>query len=297
MHFGRAVATACSSFAITNIDDIFVLVTFFAEASKSGTTTPLMIILGQYIGFTVIILVSMIGFAASLALPSEPIGFLGLLPILLGIWKLIGLSIMPKEEGKEGPGGGGRGDAGESAAESPQIRHTGAGLKSVLKVSLITMMNGGDNIGTYVPLFSQAERAEIAVYVVVYYILLGVWCLIAFMILRERHVLRVAQRYARSVIPFLYLGLGVFIVVKSTCYPWSIKRIDESTNAHAGKAILAALTTFVFVACMGAMLWLRLRERAARLHTDKNSSSVEEHASPPEGEVDGPDTPSLHRPT
>lgn len=33
--------------------------------------------------------------------------------------------------------------------------------------------------GTYVPLFSQAKGAEIAVYVVIYYILLGVWCFAA----------------------------------------------------------------------------------------------------------------------
>lgn len=45
-------------------------------------------------------------------------------------------------------------------------------------------MNGADNIGTYVPLFSRAKGAEIAVYVVTYYILLGLWCLAAFLIMK-----------------------------------------------------------------------------------------------------------------
>ncbi|KAF3216389.1 hypothetical protein TWF679_003009 [Orbilia oligospora] len=70
-------------------------------------------------------------------------------------------------------------------------------------------MNGGDNIGTYVPLFSQAEAAEIAVYVVTYYILLGIWCLIAFLIIKQRHILLIAQKYAGVVVPLLYVGLGV----------------------------------------------------------------------------------------
>ncbi|KAJ5966340.1 hypothetical protein N7481_013054 [Penicillium waksmanii] len=93
MQFGKAIGTACASFAITNIDDAFVLVTFFAEAStrKNTSITPLKITIGQYLGFTVIVVISMIGFGVSLVLPSEPIGFLGLLPMLLGVWALIGL--------------------------------------------------------------------------------------------------------------------------------------------------------------------------------------------------------------
>ena len=134
MQFGKSVGTACGSFAITNIDDMFVLVTFFAEASTSRTITPLKITLGQYIGFTAIIIISMIGFGASLLLPSEPIGLFGLLPILLGIWKLFDLLFPNKEEEPE-----------ESSL---------SGVKSILKVSTITVINGGDNIGTYVPLFS-----------------------------------------------------------------------------------------------------------------------------------------------
>ncbi|KAJ5725775.1 uncharacterized protein N7483_007132 [Penicillium malachiteum] len=158
MQFGKSVGTACSTFAITNIDDIFVLATFFAEASTSATLTPIKITIGQYVGFTIIMAVGMIGFAVSMVLPSEPIGFLGLLPMLLGVWKLIGLLLPVK------------GEEGEEAEES----HI-SGAKSILKVSLVTIMNGGDNIGTYIPLFSQAKGAEIAIYVVIYYILLGLW--------------------------------------------------------------------------------------------------------------------------
>ncbi len=122
---------------------MFVLVTFFAEASTSKIITPLKITLGQYIGFTLIIINSMIGFGASLVLPFEPIGFLGLLPVMLGVWKLFGL-LLPN---------------GEEEAEQSNI----AGMKSIFKVSIITLMNGEDNIGVYIPLFSQTKGAQIAV--------------------------------------------------------------------------------------------------------------------------------------
>ena len=54
MQFGKSIGTACSSFAITNIDDLFVLVTFFAEATTSTTLSPLKITIGQYLGFTIL---------------------------------------------------------------------------------------------------------------------------------------------------------------------------------------------------------------------------------------------------
>lgn len=243
MQFGKAVGTACSTFAITNIDDMFVLVTFFTEASTSRTTTPLKITLGQYIGFSVIMIVSMIGFGASLVLPSEPIGFLGLMPILLGIWKSFDL-VVPSEE------------------ESQQSNLAGA--KSIFKVAIITVMNGGDNIGTYIPLFSQAKGAEIAVYVVIYYILLGVWCLVGFLVIKQKHILRIAQKYASIVVPFLYAGLGIFIIVKSDCYPWSIEQIDDENSTHPGRVIMAVVTTVLLLACIGAFSWFKLRRKVAQ---------------------------------
>lgn len=249
MQFGRVIGTACSSFAITNIDDIFVLVTFFAEASTKKTTTPAKIILGQYFGFTVIIIISMIGFGASLVLPSEPIGFLGLLPILLGIWNLTKL-LLPRVE---------REIAEDDMAAVSKL----AGMRSILKVAAITLMNGGDNIGTYIPLFSQANGAEIAVYVIVFYTMLGIWCVVAFAVMRQKHILLVAEKYARIFIPFLYVGLGIFIVVKSSCYPWSIEHINKSTSARPGRTILAVVTTGLLLLCIGAMLWLLRRRRCA----------------------------------
>lgn len=188
----------------------------------------------------------MIGFGVSLVLPSEPIGFLGLLPILLGVWKLLEV-VFPTEEEEE---------AGKSRI---------AGMKSILKVSIITVMNGGDNIGTYVPLFSQAKGAEIAVYVVVYYILLGLWCFAAWLLMGQKHVLRLVEKYMDWVIPFLYMGLGIYITVKSNCYPWSIEHIDNQFLGNPGKTIMAIVSAAVLLAAIGAMLWFKLRKRAQQL--------------------------------
>ncbi|TWU77321.1 hypothetical protein ED733_005073 [Metarhizium rileyi] len=262
MQFGKAIGTACSSFAITNIDDVFVLVTFMAEASTSKTLTPLKITLGQYIGFTAIIVVSMIGFGVSLVLPSEPIGFLGLLPILLGLWNMIGLFFPSREE--------------EEESDTPRV----AGMKSIFKVAVVTVMNGGDNISTYIPLFSQTKGAEVAVYVVVYYILVGVWCLIAFLVMRQKHVLRVAEKYASYVVPLLYVGLGIYIVVKSDCYPWTIRRINAERGAGPGRVIMAVVTAGLLLVCIAGMLWLRMRKKKKKASAEADDAETALEAVP-----------------
>ncbi|CAI6332943.1 unnamed protein product [Periconia digitata] len=244
MEFGKTIGTACTSFIITNIDDIFVLVTFFAESSTSATLTPLRIALGQYIGFTIIVGISMIGFGLALVLPAEPIGFLGLLPILLGLWKGFDIVFPDREEEDDG--------LEEDNGRKSKI----ASVKSVLKVAGITLMNGGDNIGTYTPLFSQAKGAEIAVYIVT-------------------HILRVAERYAHLVIPFLYVGLGIFITVKSECYPWSIGHIDRDIASHPGKIIMGVVTAVLLAGAIGVMVWFQLRGMPRKPASDTAGDDVD----------------------
>lgn len=252
MQFGATLGEACATFAITNVDDLFVLITFFAEATTSRTISPLKIVLGQYIGFTVIVAISMIGFAVALVLPPEPIGFLGLLPILLGIWKFTNLFL-------------------PDADEPTEVTTTAAAVKGVVKVALVTLMNGGDNIGTYIPLFSQVERSAIAIYVVTYYILLGLLCLAAWLVMRQKHILALVQKYVDYVIPLLYTGLGIFIVVKSDCYPWTIDQINNSAGSSPGQGTMIGVTTFILLAATCTMAWYTVAKRRTHAPTPEDT--------------------------
>lgn len=278
LNFREAIATACATFALTNIDDIFVLVTFFAEATTSDSLTPWKVTLGQFLGFTVIMVISMIGFAVALVLPAAPIGFLGLLPILLGLWNFFGLFAPSVEE-----------------EDKPPTRLKG--VRSILKVALVTLMNGGDNIGTYIPLFSQTKGAEIVIYVVVYYTLLGVWCLTAWLIMRQRHILKLAQKYVEYLLPFLYMGLGVFIIVQSECYPWSIEHIDaDLPETHPGQTLMSTMTVLLLLLAMGAMLWYKLVKKALQRAADAENPPVEIDRTPETTQTSTQVTESADRP-
>ncbi|KAF4568283.1 hypothetical protein EYR36_010293 [Pleurotus pulmonarius] len=248
--FGKSVGVACASFAVTNIDDLFVLVTFMTEAASSSVVTPLRVVIGQYLGFTVIVALSLVGWGLSFGIPVEPIGFLGLLPLTLGIWKGAGLL---------------------RADEESSDTSDGYGIKSILKIAVITIANGADNIGAYVPLFSQAKGAQIAIYIVTYYIFVGVWCLAAFLLIKERHILALLQRYSPYSIPLLYIGLGIYIIVNSECYPWSVEQIDAHVSSHPGKIIMGVVTSVLLASAIIIIVWLRFVRPKPSVEEDRSS--------------------------
>src|SRR5262245_53672972 len=71
-------------FAATNIDDIFVLLGFFSDPKFREHE----IVLGQYAGIGVLVLVSIIAALVALVIPRWAVGLLGLAPIAIGIMKL-----------------------------------------------------------------------------------------------------------------------------------------------------------------------------------------------------------------
>src|SRR4030067_3013406 len=82
----EATLTAVIIFAATNIDDLFILLLFFSQINHSFRRRH--IIVGQYLGFIALVLISLVAFLVSFIIPREWIGFLGLVPIFIGIYKL-----------------------------------------------------------------------------------------------------------------------------------------------------------------------------------------------------------------
>ncbi len=78
---------AIVSFIATNLDDLFVLMIFFAHPDYKSTQ----IIIGQYIGISSLILIGILGYFFKFIIPAAWIGLLGIFPIIIGLKKLIEL--------------------------------------------------------------------------------------------------------------------------------------------------------------------------------------------------------------
>jgi cadmium resistance transport/sequestration family protein len=173
---------AIASFAATNIDDIFILTLFFSQHTRRWQ-----IVLGQYLGFTGLIGISLAGFFGGRLLPHKCIGLLGVVPIAIGIKKLF-----EKRSGEK--------------------RQSTSG---VLSVAAVTFANGGDNIGIYAPLFATMSAPRLLLTLMVFYVLLAMWCLAGYLITRHPAVGKILDRYGHIIVPFVLIGLGIYIIASS----------------------------------------------------------------------------------
>ena len=82
------IGSAIGLFAATNIDDIVVLTVLFLASSR-GKPRPWQIVAGQYLGFITLVVISVIAALGLTIVPDEWVGFLGLIPLGIGIWTLI----------------------------------------------------------------------------------------------------------------------------------------------------------------------------------------------------------------
>ncbi|WP_344876405.1 cadmium resistance transporter [Allokutzneria multivorans] len=179
---------AVGMFAVTNVDDIVILAVFFGQAAGNSTAK---VVIGQYLGFAAILAISVAGALGAGLLPPVVLPYLGLLPLLLGVraaW-----------QAWRGPD-----DDEQSASGGP----------TALAVAAVTFANGGDNVGVYVPVFANAGTAALIVFVVVFLVLVGVWCALGKFFATRPVVARALARWGHVLLPVVLIGIGVLILVE-----------------------------------------------------------------------------------
>ncbi len=209
--FAGAIIAGITSFAATNIDDIVILMLFFAQVNSTFRRRH--IVVGQYLGFTVLILTSLPGFFGGLIVPKAWIGILGLVPIAIGVSRLVNRD--KDEQDVQAVSG----EFNRSRADTSVLSILGSLLNpQTFNVAAVTFANGGDNIGIYVPLFASSDLASLGVILTVFFLLIGVWCYIAYRLTRQPAVAQVLTRYGKAIVPFVLIALGVFIFIESGTY-------------------------------------------------------------------------------
>jgi cadmium resistance transport/sequestration family protein len=189
-----ALLTAIVAFAATNIDDILVLLLFFCQTDEGLRRWH--IVAGQYLGFSGLMLVSLLGFLAGLFVSREWIGLLGFAPIFIGIKRWF-------DHEKGSPG----------VKHPPRPKNNA--MSAIATVAAITIANGGDNIGVYSPLFASSSPARLWVTLVVFYLLIGVWCGAGYFLSRHPAIVHIITRYGHILVPFVLVGLGLHILIES----------------------------------------------------------------------------------
>jgi cadmium resistance protein CadD (predicted permease) len=180
-------------FAWTNIDDLFVLLGFFSDPRfRAGQ-----VVIGQYLGVTVLYAASVFASLLSLVVPPAYIGLLGLAPIFMGISKLYlrwrGADADPHLLG----------DHSKASARAG---------RNILTVATATLANSGDNISVYTPLFATRSAVEVAVTGLVFAVMTALWCWAGRWLVYHPALGAPIRRYGHRTLPFILIGLGILIL-------------------------------------------------------------------------------------
>ncbi|NUT51679.1 MAG: cadmium transporter [Saccharothrix sp.] len=174
------IIRAVGLFAVTNVDDIVLLSLFFARGVPARR-----VVLGQYLGFSGILVVSVAAALGATLLPPSVLPWLGVLPLVLGL----------KAAWQAWRGG-----------DDDDPEASGA-----LGVAAVTFANGGDNIGVYVPVFATTGITR---YVIVFLVLVAVWCAAGHYFATRPLVARALSRWGHVVMPVVLIVIGVLILLE-----------------------------------------------------------------------------------
>lgn len=188
-----------TAFTATNLDDIVILLLFFSQVNNIFRRRH--IVLGQYLGFGALVLMSLPGFFGSVLFPRPWIGLLGLVPIAIGLSRLVNPDDRENEDSDPDP--------------SPANPLANLLSPQIYSVAAVTFANGGDNIGIYMPLFASCSWQRLGIILAVFFGLVGVWCYIADRLTRIPAVAETLTRYGNQVVPLVLISLGILILVDS----------------------------------------------------------------------------------
>jgi cadmium resistance protein CadD (predicted permease) len=187
------VLTAAVLFAGTNVDDIVVLTVLNISSRAAGHPRRWHIWVGQYAGFTVLVAASLAAAAGLALVPEHWLWLLGLLPLGLGLGKLV-TTIRAHRSGRYA---------------SPAVV---TGLAGVIG---LTIANGSDNVSAYIPVFRTSSAAGIAVIIVVFVAGVAGYCLASSWFAAHRAMTDAVQRWGQWAIPVVFILIGCYIFYKT----------------------------------------------------------------------------------
>jgi cadmium resistance protein CadD (predicted permease) len=197
-----SAATAVALFAATNIDDLVVLALLSASSRASGRPRRWEIWAGQYLGFAVLVGLSLAAGRGLSLVPARWLWLLALIPLTIGVITLAG-AIRAARRGEQ------------STLSRP--RATGLSnvrwlswMAGVAGVGTLTVVDGSDNLAAYTPVFATADDGRIAVTLAVFAVGVAVWCAAGALLTRHRRITDTLARYGRWILPAAFILIALY---------------------------------------------------------------------------------------
>lgn len=176
------------------MDDFVVLLLLVLGTARDQTAWH-QIVIGQYIGFCVLLVAGLAGAALFGFIGAQWIGLLGILPIALGV--------------------NGFRRAIRHTDDTPATnRFTGG----IVQVAIVTVANGGDNISVYIPLYRELGAGSKVVASGAMLVMLGLWCATALIVGHHARLIPGIVKIGRWLTPSVYVVIGVLVILRAAVW-------------------------------------------------------------------------------
>ena len=197
-------------------------------AQTSDKLSKRYVIIGQYLALAILVIISLIGAAGLNIVPQKYVGFLGIIPIILGIKEWVSYTYVKHTNGKQKKVNKVIADENEPQLledNHKKANQTLSNVKSViskvirpeiLSVVTVAIANGADNIGVYIPLFTGYSSGQLFLTFFIFACMMALWCFLGDRITSFPKVKNDIQRCKHIAIPIIFIGLGIYIILKSS---------------------------------------------------------------------------------
>ncbi len=180
----------------TAIDLLIILMLFFAKVKdKKGVRD---IYIGQFLGSGLLILVSLFFAVILHYVPDKRLlGFLGILPVFLGIKALI------------------LGDSDGEKMANEKLKDTNQNnlIKTLIFITIVSC--GADNVGLFVPYFISLALPKLLITLIVFLIMIFLLVFIAQKSVSIPTVGTVLEKYSRWFIGIVYIFIGGSVLIEN----------------------------------------------------------------------------------
>jgi cadmium resistance protein CadD (predicted permease) len=197
-----SAATAVALFAATNVDDLVVLALLSATSRATGRPRRWEIWAGQYLGFAVLVGLSLAAGRGLSLVPARWLWLLALIPFIIGV-VMLAAAIRSARRGEQST------PSLPTATGVPNARWL-SWIAGAVGVGTLTIVDGADNLAAYTPVFATADAARIAVTLVVFAVGVAVWCAAGALLTRHHRITDALQRYGRWVLPAAFILIALY---------------------------------------------------------------------------------------
>ena len=185
-------ALVVGSFVATNIDNLLILVILLGANTRRRSA----VLLG-FIGSAIaVICVSALGVALERMVGANFIGYLGVVPLFLGLYMLCQAGAGKHPDDKKI----------ESLSNSTEP-------KIWLSTFILMFSNSGDSVAVFLPLLAESGRSALLVIVTMFLLSALAWAGLAYLISGQPELARRIEYRAEKIVPWIMIAVGTYILM------------------------------------------------------------------------------------